>query len=96
MEMKTVGAHNIDVVTVLSEQMTALSNKLEHLNVSAIHTQVCELCGGNYTSVNCQVGSPFVSSSAEQAHYVSNYQRQQNNLYSNTYNPDWRNHLNLS
>ncbi|KAH9734901.1 hypothetical protein KPL71_017554 [Citrus sinensis] len=96
MARKTVGAHNIDVVTALSAQMTALSNKLEHLNVSAIHTQVCELCGGNHTSVNCQVGSLFASSSAEQAHYVSNFQRQQNNLYSNTYNPGWRNLPNLS
>ena len=62
---KTVGAHNIDVVTTLSAQMTALSNKLKHLNVSVIQTQVCELCRGNHTSVTCQVGSPFMSSSAE-------------------------------
>ncbi|KAH9671114.1 hypothetical protein KPL70_017227 [Citrus sinensis] len=39
MARKTLGAHNIDVVTALSAQMTTLSNKLEHLNVSAIHTQ---------------------------------------------------------
>ncbi|KAH9698609.1 hypothetical protein KPL71_024069 [Citrus sinensis] len=76
MPRKTIGAHNIDVVTSLSEQMTTLSNKLEHLNVSAIQTQVCELCGGNHTNVTCQVGSHFASSSAEQAHYVSNFQRQ--------------------
>ncbi|KAH9697798.1 hypothetical protein KPL71_023761 [Citrus sinensis] len=69
MPRKTVGAHNIDVFTALFAQMTTLSNKLEHLNVSAIQTQVCELCRGNYTSVNCQVGSPFASSSAEQVHY---------------------------
>ena len=36
MPRKIVGAYNIDVVIVLSAQMTALSNKLEHLNVSAI------------------------------------------------------------
>ena len=94
MPRKIVGAHNIDVVTTL--QMTALSNKLEHLNVSAIQTQVCELCRGNHISVNCQVGSPFASSSAKQAQYVSNFQRQQNNPYSNIYNPNWRNHPNLS
>ncbi|KAL9416753.1 hypothetical protein AB3S75_039861 [Citrus x aurantiifolia] len=96
MPRKIVGAHNVDVITALSAQMTDLSNKLEHLNASAIQTQVCELCRGNHTSVNCQVGSPFASSSAEQAHYVSNFRRQQNNLYSNTYNPGWRNHQNLS
>ncbi|KAH9745008.1 hypothetical protein KPL70_003905 [Citrus sinensis] len=96
MPRKIVRAYNVDVVTALSAQMTALSNKLEHLNVSAIQTQVCELCGGNHTNVNCQVGSLFASSSAEQAHYVANFQRPQNNSYSNTYNPGWRNHLNLS
>ncbi|KAH9792938.1 hypothetical protein KPL71_004353 [Citrus sinensis] len=61
MPRKILGAHNVDVVTALSAQMTALSNKLEHLNVSTIQTQ-----------------------------------RQQNNPYSNTYNPGWRNHPNLS
>ena len=30
-----------------------------------------------------------------QANYVSNFQRQ-NNPYSNTYNPGWKNHLNFS
>ncbi|KAH9672110.1 hypothetical protein KPL70_017603 [Citrus sinensis] len=96
MPRKIIGAHNVDVVTALSAQMTALSNKLEHLNVSAIQTKVCELCERNHTSVNCQVGSPFASSSAKQAHYVSNFQRQQHNPYSNTYNHGWRNHPNLS
>ncbi|KAH9697831.1 hypothetical protein KPL71_023777 [Citrus sinensis] len=84
MPRKTVGAHNIDVFTALFAQMTTLSNKLEHLNVSAIQTQVCELCRGNYISVNCQVGSPFASSSAEQVHYVLNFQRQPGSLPSNT------------
>ena len=73
MPRKAVGAHNIDVVAALSTQMTALSNKLEHLIVSAIQTQVCELYGRNHTNVNCQVGSPFSLSSATQAHYVSNF-----------------------
>ncbi|KAL5560543.1 hypothetical protein UlMin_036754 [Ulmus minor] len=31
-----------------------------------------------------------------QANYVSNFQRPQHNPYSNTYNPGWRNHPNLS
>jgi hypothetical protein len=43
--------------------------------------------------MECQVGNPSMS---EQASYVSNYQRQQNNPYSNTYNPGWQNHPNFS
>ena len=85
--MRTTGAPNVDVVTALSPQMTTLSSRLEHLNISDIQTQVCVLYGWNHTSVNCQVGSLFAWSS-EQAHYVSNFQRQQNNPHSNTYNPD--------
>ncbi|KAL5574885.1 hypothetical protein UlMin_016584 [Ulmus minor] len=59
-------------------------------------TAECDLCGGNHASIECQVGNPFASPNAEQANYVSNYQRPQHNPYSNTYNPGWRNHPNLS
>ncbi|KAG5513007.1 hypothetical protein RHGRI_038576 [Rhododendron griersonianum] len=50
---------------------------------------------GNHMGVDCQVGNPFANNSSEQANFVSNYQRQ-NNPYSNTYNPGWRNHPNFS
>ncbi|KAF7152131.1 hypothetical protein RHSIM_Rhsim01G0069400 [Rhododendron simsii] len=45
--------------------------------------------------VDCQVGNPFANNGSEQANFVSNYQLQ-NNPYSNTYNPGWRNHPNFS
>ncbi|XP_015382977.2 uncharacterized protein LOC107175761 [Citrus sinensis] len=92
---RAIEVHNVDVVTALYAHITAIRNKLDNMNIQT-QPQVCELCGGNHTSVNCQVGSPFAPSSTEQAHYVSNFQRKQNNPYSNTYNPSWRNHPNLS
>ncbi|KAH9780125.1 hypothetical protein KPL71_007966 [Citrus sinensis] len=92
---RATGVHNVDVVTALYAQIIAIRNKLDNLNIQT-QPQVCELCGGNHTSVNCQVRSPFAPSSTKQAHYVSNFRRQQNNPYSNTYNPRWRNHPNLS
>lgn len=71
-------------------------NKLEHLNIHDIQTQVCELSERNHTNVNCQVEGSFALLSTEQAHhYVSNFQRQQNNPHSNTCNPGWRNNQNL-
>lgn len=51
--------------------MAVLYNKLEHLNISAIQTQVCKLYGGNRASVHFQVESPFALSSTKQAHYVT-------------------------
>ncbi|KAL5574623.1 hypothetical protein UlMin_016322 [Ulmus minor] len=71
--------------------MDSLSSKLE-----SKPTAECDLCGGNHASVECQVGNPFASPNSEQANYVSNFQRPQHNPYSNTYNPGWRNHPNLS
>ena len=36
------------------------------------------------------------STNPESVNFVGNYQRNQNNPYSNTYNPGWRNHPNFS
>ncbi|KAL5555033.1 hypothetical protein UlMin_037269 [Ulmus minor] len=57
---------------------------------------VNEIDSVNVLSAQCQVGNPFASPNSEQANYVSNFQRPQHNPYSNTYNPGWRNHPNLS
>ncbi|KAL5574401.1 hypothetical protein UlMin_023998 [Ulmus minor] len=57
---------------------------------------VNEIDSVNVLSAQCQVGNPFASPNSEQAKYVSNFQRPQHNPYSNTYNPGWRNHPNLS
>ena len=76
--------------------MATLSQQLGKMNVNAIQTNVvCDHCARNHSSVNCQMGNPFAQSSYGQANYVSNFQRQ-NNPYSNTYNPGWRNHPNFS
>ncbi|XP_065636347.1 uncharacterized protein LOC136070386 [Quercus suber] len=76
--------------------MATLSQQLGKMNVNAIQTNVvCDHCAGNHSSVDCQVGNPFAQSSYGQTNYVSNFQRQ-NNPYSNTYNPGWRNHPNFS
>src|SRR5262249_16080952 len=58
---------------------------------------MCDLCGTpGHKSVECQAGNPFAQP-MEQVDYAGNFQRpQQNNPYSNTYNPGWRNHPNFS
>ena len=61
----------------------------------------CNLCSGPHESVDCQAGNPFAPRSSEQVSFVNynrnfnNQPRPQNNPYSNTYNPHWRNHPNL-
>lgn len=58
----------------------------------------CDFCAGNHASNECQVRNTFAStsSSLEQVNYLAGNHRQQNNPFSKTYNPGWRNHPNLS
>ncbi|XP_061981417.1 uncharacterized protein LOC133701500 [Populus nigra] len=93
-QKKTIGVHEIDAITTLTAQVHSLTQQLKitQLSVNAIHT-TCDFCHGNHISEECQVGNPF--SQAEHAHFVSNYSRQ-NNPYSATYNPGWRNQPNFS
>ena len=79
--------------------------KMDNMNASAMQVQAltCNLCGGAHDNMECQVGNSFVQSS-NQANFIGNFQgpqninfqRHQNNPYSNTYKPRWRNHVNLS
>lgn len=94
---RAAGVHEINAFSVLAAQVANLSKQLSNMNVNAIQSTnvICDFCAGNHASVDCQVGSPFATSTSEQASFVSNFQRQ-NNPYSNTYNPGWRNHPNLS
>ncbi|XP_023886157.1 uncharacterized protein LOC111998291 [Quercus suber] len=70
---------------------------LELDSITSLAAQMATLSQqlGNHSSANCQVGNPFAQLSYGQANYMSNFQHQ-NNPYSNTYNPGWRNHPNVS
>ena len=55
---------------------------------SHVSVAYCSTCGGNHDSANCF--------HMEQVHNVNNYNwPPQNNNFSNTYNPSWKNHPNL-
>ncbi|XXG59006.1 hypothetical protein AAC387_Pa04g1169 [Persea americana] len=89
---KSMGVHEVDSFTALLAQLASIKKQLGSLNVNAINSPIliCEFCGGNHLSRECQVGSPFAQ--PEQANYVNNFQRGQGNPYSDTYTPAWRNH----
>ncbi|XP_048230973.1 uncharacterized protein LOC125370199 [Ricinus communis] len=58
----------------------------------------CEFCGGPHYSANCNAGGMFASSmptNVSNVEHVDYVGRQQNDPYSNTYNPGWRNHPNF-
>lgn len=77
----------------VNTKVDALIQKIENLTITlatpiAIVTLFCEIYGvqGHVTS-DCQL---LYESSHDQENYV------QGNLYSNTYNPRWINHMNFS
>jgi len=97
MPKRSAGIHEIEAFTALNAKVDSIYKRLNQLSINPVHfiMQVCELCAGQHVTSECQAGNPFATSSAEPAHYISNSNRQQNNLYSNNYNPRRRNHPNF-
>ncbi|KAH9697048.1 hypothetical protein KPL71_023441 [Citrus sinensis] len=91
----SVGVHNIDAITALSAQVTSLTNMVKAMiadtaTVKQVTKLSCVYCGEEHDFNNC-LGNPA------SVNYVGNFNRQpQNNPYSNTYNPCWKQHLNFS
>ncbi|XP_038976409.1 uncharacterized protein LOC113461320 [Phoenix dactylifera] len=90
MPKKVPGMYDVDGINMLNAKVDSLVKMFGKLgNVNSVSSPVlsCDCCGGAH-----------MSSDYMQVQFVSNYnrQQQQNNPYSNTYNPGWRNHPNFS
>ncbi|KAH9716568.1 hypothetical protein KPL71_021504 [Citrus sinensis] len=89
------GVHNIDAITALSTQVTSLTNMVKVMTTGfAAVKQVAELscvyCGDEHVFDKCPRNPTSVN-------YIGNFNRQpQNNRYSSTYNPGWKQHPNFS
>ncbi|XP_050211816.1 uncharacterized protein LOC126661975 [Mercurialis annua] len=91
---KPVGVHEIEVISALDAKVEALTKKIDKL---AMISQIkCGLCGGNHTLEDYSMSNVNLVQGIEQANYVDNQGRGQNNPYYNTYNPGWKNHPNFS
>ena len=73
---KVARMHGLDAITALQAQLKSLRKQLGALNVSAIQLQpqVCDFCGGGYSSKDCQVGNTFAHARNEQANFINNFQ----------------------
>ena len=92
---RVVRAYKLDAISTLSVQVATLSKKLDSVNLNTVGVHSiqassvsCAFCGAGHTYDMCP-------SNLESAFFVGNY-RNQNNTYSNTYNPRWRNHPKFS
>lgn len=83
--VKSVGIHQLAAIHMLTKQIMNLTGKAPATN------EVCGICAGPHRDIECQENTLLVPD--EQANYI---QRPQNNPFSNTYNPGWRNHPRFS
>ena len=97
---KAAGMHEVDSWNLLNAKIDMLTKKLEAsakvTNPMAVYS--CEYCGGGHPTLKFQ-GQPYgysQNTSIEQLNALNNFQRNQWNPYSNTYNSGWRNHPNFS
>ncbi|PIN17626.1 DNA-directed DNA polymerase [Handroanthus impetiginosus] len=81
----------VDQVTALNAKIDFLMQSMKNFGVNQVqHTPVtCEDCGESHPSEQCPHSVEFIQ-------FVSNFRKPQNNPYSNTYNPGWRQHPNFS
>ncbi|WRX08578.1 Retrotransposon gag domain - like 5 [Theobroma cacao] len=86
---KITRIHELDVINIVSTQLASLAKKIDKLSVNVVQNSfmTCEFSGEGHSNDNYPIYS-------ESCQFVGN--RQQNNRYSNTYNPGWRNHPNFS
>ena len=91
MPRRMPGMYELDGINMLNAKVDSLVKmfgNLGHANVISNPALSCDWCGGAHLSSDCQ--------QVEQAQFISNMNRQQNNPYSNNYNPGWRNHPNFN
>ncbi|XP_057250798.1 uncharacterized protein LOC104886473 [Beta vulgaris subsp. vulgaris] len=85
------GMYEVEGINMLNAKVDNLVNLFTKMsNVNSVSTTMpCNLCGGAHLTNECI--------NVEQAQFVSNFNRPPNNdPYSNTFNPGWRNHPNFS
>jgi hypothetical protein len=87
----------------LQAKFTFLARKFEALELKksgklkSIQDIMCQICETNEHSTNdCPTLPSFRECLHEQAHALNSFQMPNHNPYSQTYNPDWRNHPNFS
>ena len=87
----------VDSCNLLNAKIDMLTKKIEVSSKvqNLVSVYSCEYYEGGHSTLECQSGFSSQDSSNEQLNALNNFQRNQGNPYSNTYNPGWRNHPNF-
>src|SRR5664279_2236116 len=92
------GTKEVNSNSNLAGEIAALNRKIDQMSVNSVNNSSplpCSICGGtDHLAINCGVSNEVSYeevNAINQGHFQPN-----NNPYSNTYNPGWRNHPNFS
>ncbi|KAL4282225.1 hypothetical protein GQ457_03G008650 [Hibiscus cannabinus] len=94
MTRRNVTTYELEPSDAISAQLAALTNMVKNLQRPSNSQEVkviasyCDLCNANHDLFECP-------KNPESSFYVGNFNRN-NNPYSNTYNPGWKQHPNFS
>ena len=89
-----MGVHELDAFTALQAQVSLIAKKLDTAAVATTPTPTPLTCNMAAVAAIGAIDHTGEGLTPEEVNFI-NFQRQ-NNPYSNTYNPGWRNHLNFS
>ena len=92
------GIYALSEDTEMKEKLTTLTRRLEELEMRSQHEMqaVNELPVSHPSCFDCQTNSHPGEHCQEHAHVLNQNKPPTNDPYGNTYNPNWRNHPNLS
>ncbi|KAL4280726.1 hypothetical protein GQ457_03G013620 [Hibiscus cannabinus] len=94
MARRNATTYELEPTDSILAQLAALTNMVKNLQRPSNSQEVkviasyCDLCNANHNSLECP-------QNPESSFYVGNFNRN-NNPYSNTYNPGWKQHPNFS
>ncbi|XXG64662.1 hypothetical protein AAC387_Pa05g2553 [Persea americana] len=99
---KKQGVYEVQSQGNVTTQMAAMDKKIDMIikamasnsMLGQTSKEVCAICSHTNHTTECCPMSSFTDQ--EHANYVGNTFPKQNNPYSNTYNPGWKNHPNFS
>jgi hypothetical protein len=94
----TPGMLELDSLTFMKAKLETIQNQISQLSVTKVnqvtHSPSCEICGAmEHTALECSLSIP--QENLENVNMLSNFNRPQNNPYSQSYNPGWKNHPNF-
>ena len=89
-----LGIHELDAFTALQAQVSLITKKLDTAAVAPTPTPTPLTCNMAAVAAIGAIDHTGEGLTPEEVNFI-NFQRQ-NNPYSNTYNPGWRNHPNFS